>query len=361
MAPQLDEGIWLGVARLIDRAREHPQALFAHGLHVLAARLARERGCPVRVEFAEAESRSALIALTVPRVLARVRTAYDGAILLFKGPEASAVYPDPVCRPFGDVDILVPNAAELQRALIAAGFEELSDPPWVPGTREPTTDPFAPFQHFRPVCWPGLPIPVEVHRRPNWPRWIAAPRIDELFAVAEPSQVANGFLTLPRPHHALVLAAHAWVHGPLAAARGLVDVAAMADGLDRKELRALARSWEMERLWATTIDTTDVLLADGERSWAEHLWARHLRTVRERTVLEQHVATLLSPFWGYPPGSAGRAVARRVGSILLPAPGDSPRTKLYRVRGALRRPLTAKSEHDRRLGPAARRIRRSRR
>ncbi len=121
-------------------------------------------------------------------------------MILHKGPEVAAHYPDPILRDFGDVDLIVRNAEEVQRALIAAGFEEIGDPAL-----------YVDIQHLRPLRWPELPLRVEIHSRPKWVEALPGPSTEELFAAAVPSTATiDGFLALPPQHHALVLAAHSW-------------------------------------------------------------------------------------------------------------------------------------------------------
>ena len=67
--------------------------------------------------------------LAAPETLARVRRVVDGPILLHKGPEAAAAYPDPVMRGFDDIDLIVRDAPAVQRALVRAGFVEIGSAP----------------------------------------------------------------------------------------------------------------------------------------------------------------------------------------------------------------------------------------
>ena len=79
-------------------------------------------------------------------------------MILFKGMEVAARYPDPALRVFHDLDILVPDSAAAQARLIAAGFEEVGEP-----------EIYEDIHHLRPLRSPGLPIVVEVHHAPKWP------------------------------------------------------------------------------------------------------------------------------------------------------------------------------------------------
>jgi hypothetical protein len=351
--------IWDAVDRLVDRAVQLSD-LRAHGLHLLAARRWRVLGRTVPSELAHDEAHSALTFLTIPLVLAKVRDSYDGPMLILKGPEVAARYPHPTLRPFGDIDLLVPDAEAAQRALLSAGFQKAQDPPWAYRLKHTTgTDLFANKQHCHPLLWPGLPIHIEIHRRPNWPQWLHAPGMEELFGASlSESAVGVGMSSLPRPHHALVLVAHAWVASPLKLVRDLIDIAVMSDGVAPSEIQALAGRWGMGRMWQTTVAAVDALLLGGRSGSAQQIWARHLASVRERTVLERHLERWIASFWALPPRQAVRIAATNIASDLRPAAAESWREKARRTARALQRPLTPKSEHDNSLGQEARQFRR---
>src|SRR5947209_8289690 len=78
-------GLWDGVDRLLDRL--DPELTGDHGLGPLAARRYRQRGeePPERIFREERAARAA--ALLAPVLLSRARAAYDGSLLLVKGPE----------------------------------------------------------------------------------------------------------------------------------------------------------------------------------------------------------------------------------------------------------------------------------
>src|SRR5918999_4771530 len=114
------------VETLIDRARTL-QDLESQGLQLLAARRWRELGRPVPSRLLAQERVVAANLLVAPAVLRRIRSAYDGDILLLKGPEVAIAYPDAALRPYGDLDLLVSDAHAAQRALTAAGFEPVGN------------------------------------------------------------------------------------------------------------------------------------------------------------------------------------------------------------------------------------------
>jgi hypothetical protein len=290
-------------------------------------------------EIVEDERLATMIWLALPEALARARAAYDGRMLVLKGPEAAARYPDATLRPFHDVDLLVDDAAAAQRALLAAGFAAVE-----------TGLEYDELHHLQPLRWESLPVVVELHRTVKWPPGSTPPDPRELFEQAVASSTGIDGLEAPAPaHHALVLAAHGWAHRPLSRLLDLVDVAAVSDEIDRDELAALAERWSLGRLWRSTLRVSDSLFASGRESWAQRVWARDLRSVRRRTVLEGHLEAWLSPFAAFPPRSALRYSARAVLADLRREPGEGWRRKLRRSRLAVTRAFRDEAEHERRL------------
>jgi hypothetical protein len=268
-----------------------------------------------------------------------MRAAYDGRILVLKGPEVSVWYPDPSLRGFGDVDVLVDDAAEAHAALLAAGFAEVGDP-----------ELYVDIHHLRPLAADGLPLPLEVHVRPKWLAPLEAPSTPALMeAAVQGSSGVDGVLALPPEYHALVLAVHSWAHEPLRRLRDLVDVAAVAEGADRREIERLADEWGCRRIWGSTIAAADAVFADGCRPWALRTWAQNLHRVRERTVLENHLQRWMSDFWALPPGTALRRVPHTLGDELGPGGGEGWRAKLARTVLAVRNASQGRSQHDRQL------------
>lgn len=344
--------IWSSVDRLLD-VTDDLRRLRAHRLELLAARRWRALGRPIPAGLL-AEERTATARLLAARAaLARVCAVYDGPLALYKGLAVAAFYPDPATRPFGDIDLLVPDALAVHQALLAAGCEEVGDP-----------DLFIDIHHLRPVMWPQLEIPIEIHDRPKWPDDLPAPSAAEIFAVAreEPWGEVDGVPTLPNRYHAVLLAAHAWAHEPLRMALDVIEVALVADGIDRAELQQTADGLGLGRIWRTTIGVADNLLAaTAPSSWPLRLWAPHLQAVRERSVVESHLEHWLSSFWALPPSQAFRRLATVLGRELRPAWDESWHGKLRRTLGALRRARVARSRHEELLGDDAHRgIRRRR-
>jgi hypothetical protein len=275
-------------------------------------------------------------------VLERVRSVSEGPILLLKGVEVAARYPDPMLRPFADLDLLVPDPTAAQRALTADGFIALGE------QREPS------LHHRTPLVRPGLPLPVEVHARPNWPEGFPPPSREELFAAAVPAAVpVDGVLTLAPPEHAVLLAAHAWRHGNLRRVLDLIDVAVLREECDAAAAQALAERWGIERIWRTTVAAVDALFFGGPVPWPMRVWARDLMQVRERTLLEWHLQRWTRSFCALPPRAAVEASLAQVAADLRRAPGRSWRMELASARQTLRDSFVPLAEHERRSRGAA--------
>jgi len=135
-------------------------ALRHHGVELIAARGWRRRGRPVPEELNVDERIAAIRTLGVPVLLERVRAAYDGTLVLMKGPEAAALYPDPALRPYCDLDFLGDDPEAARAALMASGFVETDDAARYEGTH-----------HLRPLVWPAVPLLIELHREPNRQGW----------------------------------------------------------------------------------------------------------------------------------------------------------------------------------------------
>lgn len=274
--------IWSAVDRLVDQTADEA-GVHDHALDLWAARRWRTTGRDVPSSFLVHERAAAMATLALPLQLAWIRQVLDGPIILLKGPEVAARYPDPALRPYGDLDLLVPDPDDAQRRLIAAGCEPVSEA--------------AP--HHRPgLCCPGWLLHVEIHERPNVPRWTTISTA-ELFARAIPSVVpVEGIMSVPPADQAILLAAHSWLHEPLWRIGDLVDIAAMTEGLDPTELRVLAERWGMDRVWTITQQAIDAICTgEPPRAGMCRLLGNHLWSVRTRTLAETRMARLVSAFW----------------------------------------------------------------
>ncbi len=325
--------VWAALDLFVDGATS-PAGLRAHGLDLWAARRWYTTGQPVPPDFLAHERAAVMALLSVPSLLAWIRSILDGPIVLLKGPEVAARYPDPALRPFGDLDLLVPRADDAQRRLLAVGCVEVEGVTLRTGHR-----------HRPALRCPGSLLLVEIHERPAWPRWTTA-RTDELFASAIPSVLGvDGILTVPPAQHAVLLAAHSWSHEPYRRLIDLVDIAVMTDDLDPAVLRELAEQWALGRVWSATTRAIDAF-RNGEppRSWSDRLMGQHLWTVRERTMIEWRLARWAAGFWAPTPSVAVRSIMWMMFRDALPVAGESWTSKVVRILRVLGRSLRPASQ-----------------
>ena len=229
--------MWKRVDELLARA-PGPEALRYHRLHLLDARRRLALGQVLEPDRLHERDGALADVLAAPLVLERARSAWDGQLVLIKGPEVACNYPGAATRPFGDLDLVTEDAPAARRALIAAGFQEMGHP-----------DLYENLHHLRPLRWPGTPLAVELHMRPMWPAGLEAPPVAELLRRAVPSRTVAGIDSLPAAEHALVLAAHGWADEPLARIGRLLDVAATAARAVPGDVDAIAREWGCMRMW----------------------------------------------------------------------------------------------------------------
>ena len=329
--------LWRAVDELLDRA---PTAddLRAHRLHLLAAQRLRVGGHAVPNEFVAAERLAAAVTLAAEIALERARDAYDGTIVLMKGLEVAQRYPSPTLRPFRDLDLLVDRPHQAQRALIAAGFEPVG----------PEDRFYQDKHHLRPLLFPGLPVLVELHRRPVWISWAPPPSTAELLSDAVDSATAISGVLAPSPaHHTLLLAAHAWMGTPLRRILDLVDTTVVSQEADPVELWDAARRWQLDGvLQATKASADAVLFGAPSLPWHVQLWAGRVSRVRDRTLFRDHVVRLLSPFSVLPPNQAMRVALQGLGRALRPAADETWGLKAARVRRALKNASERVWVHD---------------
>jgi len=340
------EWLWTAVDRILAQ-EPSPDDLIGHRIQLLCARRWRDRGLEIPSWLAAEERLAAVTALTAPMVLDRIREACDGPVVLLKGPETAAFYPDPTLRRYWDIDVLVLDAPGAQRALEASGWQPIGDP-----------EAYDDLHHLRPLAHPALPLAVEVHDRPKWVDRLAPVEVGALFEAARPAVVdADGIDALPPAHHALLLAAHSWSHEPFGRLRDVLDCGLVAAAADQREIEALAAEWGLGRLWSRTRRAIDALATGARLPRPLAWWARNIVTGRERTVLESHLTRCLSPFEVLPPGRAMRAFGAAL--VHTATPRDEPwRAKARRSARALRNHGQRRSEHEtdaevRRPRPAA--------
>jgi hypothetical protein len=334
--------LWRRLEELVDRAPDMA-ALRAHRLELAAARIWKSRGLDVPPELTRRQRETAAMHLSASHVLERVRAAYDGPLMLMKGPEVAARYEHPGDRWFGDLDVLVDDAPAAQRALTAAGFKEIADPRY-----------YDDKQHLCPLIWPGMPVVVELHRRHNRPRWLPQVGSREILELSVPSATGVAGVLAPTPGaHALLLAAHGFAHGPMGQLRDIVDVAAVIAGGDRDEAETIASEWGWRGLWRIFSDAVDALVSGGAVPGSLRVLGNHLVEVRERTVFRNHVARTAAPIYALP----RRQIPSAVAAVMLRetigrAEGESWRYKLHRSRLALGHALMSTSAHEQTLAPS---------
>lgn len=329
-------GLWRAVDDLVDRAPTTAD-LIAHRLYMFAGRRYRNLDRPLPPVLAQIEVLTTARMLALAPFLARIRNATAAPLLVLKGPAVASRYPDPVLRPFTDVDVLVHDAPATWEELVSDGFFEV-------GPEEK----YLGIHHLRPLAFGALPLVVELHSAPKWIDGAAPPTVAELFSMAVPAALpVEGFLALAPGPHALVMAAHAWAHAPLRRVLDLLDVEVLlADTGARADAHRLAGSWAMSRVWRTTVEAADAVLGGGPVPLSLHTWARNVRLARDRSVLEHHLERWLSGWWELPPQCALRRTAVQIGRDLRPNPGEDWRTKLGRSARAANRAFVGRAEHD---------------
>ncbi len=332
--------IWQRVEELVDRAPS-VEVLRAHRLHLAAARIWRARGLAIPDQLAAAERRAAGFMLAAQVLLERCRAAYDGQLMLMKGPEAAAWYRHPSDRCFRDLDLLADDAPAAQRALLAAGFREVGN-----------ADAYTGAQHLCPLIWPGIPLIIELHRHPNLPAWLPRPSASAILAEAVPSMTGITGLDAPDPAaHTLLLVGHGWAHRPLGRLGDLLDVAAILEGAGRVRTSKLATTWGWEGIWRISLEATDAVLAGRGRPLALDIWARHLSRVRDRTVLENHIAQVVAPACALPARRVPAAMAGVLRGTAARRDDEHWTHKLRRSRLAVAHALMPTSSHEQTLPP----------
>ena len=332
-----DDALWRSVDGVIERSPTFVD-LRAHRLHLLAAQRFRALGQPVPEDFAADERLAAAVTLAAEITLERARAAYDGTLVLMKGLEVAGRYPSPTLRPFRDLDVIVDRPEQAQRALIEAGFMAV-------GMDDHA---YEDKHHLRPLRLPGLPVLLELHRRPVWISWSSPPSTAELLSDAVDSVTGiPGVLALSPAHHALVLAAHSWEGTPLRRILDLIDVTVVAREADPSELWDAARRWRMDGVWRTMRAAADaVVFGAPALPWHVRLWAGRVQAARDRSMVRDHAARLLSPFSVLPPNQALGVVGEALVRTVSPAEGETWGIKAARTRRALRHAFERVSVHN---------------
>lgn len=343
--------LWERVDELVGPERD-VSALRVHHLQLLAAARWRRLGLAVPDELVLEERDFAARRLAAGVVLRKLREAAKGPVVAFKGPEAAAHYANPGTRPFVDLDVLVPDPAETHRLLLEAGFEPFGE----------AEEYYDGLHHVQPLRWRGLPLSVELHHHPNWVDWATPPSGDALFGDLVPAPLGvEGISALEPRANALVLAVNSWSDVPLRRVLDLVDIAAVLGPLDPAAVQPLADEWDVGGVWRVTCDAMAHVLYGAPAPSAIRVWGKATASVRDVTVVENHVRRLVSLFWVLPFHRALRIFPRFLARELGPTEGETWRSKLTRMRSAVRNAFSPRSQHDEALGMAAHQLRRSRR
>jgi len=327
--------IWDGVDRLLDAA-EDEHAIAVHSLQFLAIRRWRETGRAVPATWLDDQRLMAMVTLALPGVLRQIRSVVEGPIVLMKGPEVATLYPGTALRPFGDVDLLVQDADVAHQALLELGLSL--------DRERPAPDA---FHHLTPLRVEYPPLKIEIHRRPNWLPWLPPPSVEELFAAAGPSRLGVvGLSTLAPEHHALTVAVHNWLHGPLLSVGGLLDSALLSRECDPAVLLRTAKRWGVDRIWQTSSRAAEALLLGEGSSLPLAIGGRHLRRVHERTMVGWQASMYLGSLWAPTPMEAVHALSTTlVDGIRLPE-GHSWRTRAPRIFRVVRSAARPASRYD---------------
>jgi hypothetical protein len=303
------DGIWAGVVRLIGAQRD-VAGLRHHGLGPLAAAYAKEFGWSIDAELrGEREAQTAL-SIEAELTIRNAREAIDGPLLLLKGLDVGARYPAPDLRRIRDVDVLVPDAAGVQAALLARGWRAQSGDGVALDPRS-----YDDLHQLCPLESPALSLPFEVHRAPHWPSWGTPPEFVELFGSAEPSVVGiEGVVAPCVEHQALLVLAHSWARQPFEQLSQLLDFALLAEEADAVEMRWCAKRWELARLLDIGRRAVDSLLLGLERDdWVLRTFAPHLRRLTVPTTARQQLNRYLAAFAVTEPR---RAVSAATGGVM---------------------------------------------
>ncbi len=195
----------------------------------------------------------AVFQMQAKEMLRDVRALIDGPIVVMKGIELAQLYPEPWRRDFVDVDILAGDVEPADARLRGAGFTPFA-----------SVTTLADYHQTAPLVRGDNPITIELHRRPNSPRWAHFPSA-EIIAQARPSRTGLDGVMRPRDdHHAVLVAWHYWRDGAHRA-RDLVDLHLLRQRSTGKAIQSTADSWGVGRVWRNTERLLDALEDDAER------------------------------------------------------------------------------------------------
>lgn len=218
----------------------------------------------------ETARQQAFFHLQAKSMLTRVRGVIDGPMVVLKGIEVAQLYPEPWQRDFVDVDIVVDELLQADRRLRAAGFKPLHNAISHPD-----------YHQTAALILGDDPVTIELHRRPNSPRWNHFP-VEEVFAEALPSRTGVDGVLRPRDdHHAVIVAWHYWRDGANRG-RGLIDVQLLREQSSNEAISLVAEQWGVGRIWEQTQKVLDAIERPGDAGLSSR-WLLDLSEVSHRT------------------------------------------------------------------------------
>jgi Uncharacterised nucleotidyltransferase len=225
-----------------------------------------------------AHARSILVAETL---LSEVCERSEQPVMLMKGLEVAQVYPSPTYRPFRDVDVLIPEPIPLWHDLVSRGFRQ-----------NPRRRFDIDHHHLPALVSPYGDVGIELHHRPNVPRWGHIPT-DLILKTAEPSR--TGIVGLHRPRddiHALLMAMHCW-KGGFVRVRDLFDAVLLAS-VSPIPVSKTAQSLGLHRFWTWTVRLAESELFETSTRATRTLTRVLLPPVRTRSQSKR--SRLLAPY-----------------------------------------------------------------
>lgn len=229
-----------------------------------ALSLPAECAVPLRSAYYAAAGDAELHRFELTAALGRLRE-YGVTPILFKGAAlAHTVYPDPACRPMGDLDLWVTAEAmpAARAALASLGYAEHGK---ASRPLELQAQTYGEVQLIGRATGQGL---VELHWGAfagEWLRRTAAVDHREIFCRARSARIAGCEAWVMAPEDALIqLAVHLAVNHQMAypGLRGLLDVALLgrAEKVDWFALAARAREWRVATATWLVLTFTESLL-----------------------------------------------------------------------------------------------------
>ena len=258
--------MWTRLHRLTDGAST--AGLRAHGLQLVAGEHWFASGSTRAASVADDGRHAQAAHLVAEELLRRIRALVDGPVVVIKGIEVACHYGFVGGRPYGDLDILVPDAQAVMGALVADG--------WVQSRGQ-----YDDHHHLAAVRAPSLPMPIEVHHSLGWEGWSRPPSSAEVIAAAVPSSTGIEGVLAPDPvTHTLFLANHSWRNRPFSQLRDLLDLAVVSARTEPGAIEEQAAEWKLGRLWALMGATMRaVLLDDGPVPAAAKVMGKHLLAI----------------------------------------------------------------------------------